>query len=87
MNSYYLLLENLAGQVETPPDGTLSRTLYNDDRLKAVLTNCRRHGADSQNRGGHSDFRAYLQGRVAWVEAVAPARGLKLRALFDAVAW
>jgi quercetin dioxygenase-like cupin family protein len=37
VNSSYLLLENLAGQVETPRDGTLSRTLYNDDRLKAVL--------------------------------------------------
>jgi hypothetical protein len=57
------------------------------DRLKAVLTNCQRYGAGSQNRDGHSDFRAHLQGRVAWVEAVAPARGAKLRALFDAIDW
>lgn len=57
------------------------------DRLKAVLTNCRRHGPRSQNRDEHSDFRAHLQGRVAWVEAVTPARGAKLRALFDAIDW
>ncbi len=57
------------------------------DRLKAVLTNCQRHGPGGQNRDGHTDFRAHLQGRVAWVEAVAPARGVKLRALFDAIDW
>lgn len=57
------------------------------DRLKAVLTNCQRHGASGQNRDGHTDFRAHLQGRVAWVEALAPARGAKLRALFDTIEW
>jgi hypothetical protein len=57
------------------------------DRLKAMLTNCRRHGAGGQNRDGHTDFRANLQGRVAWVEAVSPARGAKLRALFGAIDW
>jgi RNA-directed DNA polymerase len=57
------------------------------DRLKAVLTNCVRHGAGSQNREGHADFRAHLRGRVAWLESVAPARGAKLRALFDAIDW
>ena len=57
------------------------------DRLKAVLTNCQRHRADGQNRDGHTDFRAHLQGRVAWAESVAPTRGAKLRALFDAIDW
>jgi len=57
------------------------------DRLKAVLTNCQRHGASAQNRDGYRDFRAHLQGRVAWVEAVASARGARLRALFDAIDW
>jgi RNA-directed DNA polymerase len=57
------------------------------DRLKAVLTNCQRHGAGSQNRSAYADYRAHLQGRVAWVESVAPARGAKLRALFDAIDW
>jgi hypothetical protein len=57
------------------------------DRLKAVLTNCVRHGAASQNRQQLADFRGHLRGRLAWVEAVAPARGVKLRALFDAIDW
>jgi hypothetical protein len=57
------------------------------DRLKAVLTNCVRHGAASQNRHEHADFRSHLRGRVAWVEAVAPGRGAKLRALLDAIDW
>jgi len=57
------------------------------DRLKAVLTTCLRHGAETQNHEEHADFRGHLQGRVAWVEAVAPARGAKLRALFDAIRW
>jgi RNA-directed DNA polymerase len=57
------------------------------DRLKATLTNCRRHGVASQNREQHADFRGQLRGRVAWVEAVAPARGAKLRALFEAIDW
>jgi hypothetical protein len=57
------------------------------DCLKAVLTNCQRHGPSGQNRDGHADFCAHLQGRVAWVEWVAPARGAKLRTLFDAIDW
>ncbi len=37
------------------------------DRLKAVLTNCARHGPGDQNRDNHPDFRAHLTGRVAHV--------------------
>jgi hypothetical protein len=57
------------------------------DRLKAILHNCVRHGPASQNRSGIEDFQAHLRGRVAFVESVAPARGRKLRALFDQVDW
>lgn len=57
------------------------------DRLKATLTNCVRHGPASQNRAEHPDFRAHLQGRIAWVSMVSPRRGEKLRALFDAIRW
>ncbi len=57
------------------------------DRLKATLTNCVRHGFDSQNREGHIDFRSHLEGRVAWVESVNPARGMRLRGLLDVVKW
>lgn len=31
------VLTNLEGAIETPADGTLSRTLFQDERLKAVL--------------------------------------------------
>jgi len=37
MNAPYKLLADLVHQVETPADGTLSRTIYQDDRLKVVL--------------------------------------------------
>jgi quercetin dioxygenase-like cupin family protein len=37
MKSVYTMLENLASEVEAPADGTLSRTIYQDDQLKAVL--------------------------------------------------
>lgn len=57
------------------------------DALKATLTNCARHGAASQNRDGHHDFRAHLDGRIAWVERLNLRRGEKLRRLFDAIDW
>ena len=57
------------------------------DRLKAILTNCLRHGPAGQNRAGHPDFRAHLSGRIAWVEAVNPARAAKLRAIFERIRW
>jgi len=57
------------------------------DRLKAILTNCGRHGVETQNREGHRDFRAHLAGRVAYVGSLNPARGAKLEKLFAAIAW
>ncbi|MDR8729678.1 reverse transcriptase family protein [Burkholderia pseudomultivorans] len=57
------------------------------DLLKAILTNCVRHGPASQNRDAHADFRAHLAGRVAHAAALNAARGAKLRALFERIAW
>ncbi|MFV5216053.1 reverse transcriptase family protein [Azonexus caeni] len=57
------------------------------DRLKAILTNCRRHGPGGQNRDQHPDFRAYLQGRLAWLRQVNPGKGEKLLALFGQIDW
>ena len=57
------------------------------DRLKATLHNCLRHGPDGQNREGHIDFRAHLDGRVTWVETVNLRRGLKLRRMFESIDW
>ena len=55
------------------------------DTLKAILTNCVRLGAESQNREGHANFRAHLQGRVAFVKAVNPEKGKKLERLLDKI--
>ena len=57
------------------------------DRLKAILTNCLRHGPASQNRAGHADFRAHLRGRIAWIRQMNPARADKLQALFARIDW
>ena len=57
------------------------------DRLKAILHNCLRHGPAGQNRDGHADFRAHLDGRITWVETANPGKGHRLRLLFQQVAW
>lgn len=57
------------------------------DTLKAILTNCVRHGPATQNREAHPHFRHCLEGKVSWVAMVNPARGQRLRTLFDAIAW
>ncbi len=57
------------------------------DMLKATLTNCARRGPTSQNRDGHADFRAHLDGRITWIENLNLRRGEKLRRIFDAIAW
>jgi len=57
------------------------------DRLKATLTNCGRRGPAGENREKVEDFRAHLQGRVAFVASVNPAKGAKLRALFERIVW
>lgn len=37
MNSLYTILSNLGDEIAPPADGTLSRTVHQDDNLKAVL--------------------------------------------------
>lgn len=59
----------------------------NRDELKATLTNCLRHGAASQNRSGVTDFRAHLAGRVAHLAMINPARGQRIKELFDRIVW
>jgi RNA-directed DNA polymerase len=57
------------------------------DRLKATLTNCVHLGAESQNREAHSHFRAHLDGRVGFVEMINPARGKRLRSIYEQIIW
>jgi hypothetical protein len=63
----------------------VSRTDY--DQLKATLTNCVRHGPETQNRTGCENFHAHLVGRVSFVEMVNPARGQRLRTLLEQIKW
>ena len=76
--------QRLAGIVVNE-DTNFPRVDY--DRLKATLMNSVRHGPESQNRTGHDDFRAHLNGRVAFVEMLNPSRGKRLRQLFDSIEW
>lgn len=57
------------------------------DRLKAIVTNCLRHGPDSQNRGNSPHFRNVLRGQIAALSAIHPPRGRKMAALFDRIVW
>ena len=57
------------------------------DSLKATLHNCRMNGPQAENRADRHDFRAHIAGRVAWAEAVNPARALKLRRMFEEIRW
>ena len=57
------------------------------DKLKATLTNCARHGAASQNRENHADFRAYLAGRISYVKMVNPNRATRLQRMLEKIEW
>ena len=63
----------------------VSRADY--DSLRALLHNAIRHGAASQNRDGHTDFRAHVYGRIAWVGETGTQRRERLRALAEQVDW
>ncbi len=57
------------------------------DKLKAILFNCCRYGANSQNRENHHDFKAHLQGKIAYVKSINPTRAVKLERLFNQIDW
>lgn len=57
------------------------------DLLKAILTNCVRHGPETQNRQARPGFRAHLQGRIAFVEMINADKGMRLRRIFENIQW
>jgi RNA-directed DNA polymerase len=57
------------------------------DRLRALLHNAARDGPATHNRGAEPDFAAHVRGRIAWIAAVNPHRGDKLRRMFEQVDW
>lgn len=57
------------------------------DRLRALLHEARVRGPEAANRLGHDDFAAHVLGRIAWVAALNPPRGAKLRRQYEQVSW
>lgn len=58
----------------------IDRSYY--DELKAILTNCVRHGLESQNREQHEHFRAHLLGRIQYVRSLNRNRGGRLQNIY-----
>ena len=63
----------------------LSRVEY--DRLKAILTNCVRRGASTQNHAAIADFAAHLRGTISHAKFLNPHKGKKLEVLFQRIDW
>ena len=76
--------QQLAGVVVNE---TLNALRADFDTLKAILTNCARLGAASQNRDGVPNFRAHLAGKIAWIASLNAGKGARLRRLFDSITW
>jgi len=57
------------------------------DRLKAMLHRAAHRGPQAVSGLRQGDVRAQLLGRLAWIEQANPARGSRLRALFEGIAW
>jgi RNA-directed DNA polymerase len=52
-------------------------------RLRAILHRARAEGLEQQNREGRPNFRAWLEGKIAYVSMVRPEVGAKLRTALD----
>jgi RNA-directed DNA polymerase len=76
--------QHLAGLVTNQHANVMRKDV---DLLKAVLTNCIRFGAESQNRNSHPHFRLHLEGRISFVQSINPLKGTRLRELFDQIRW
>ena len=54
-------------------------------RLRAILHRAKTEGLEAQNRDGRPNFRAWLDGKIAFVAMVRPDVGAKLRAEFETI--
>lgn len=54
-------------------------------RLRAILHDAAQTGLEAQNREKRENFQAWLEGRIAYVSMVDPAKGERLRAAFLAL--
>jgi retron-type reverse transcriptase len=55
-------------------------------RLRAILHRAKKEGLESQNQHGQPNFRAWLEGMIAYVAMSRPAVGAKLRAALSEIA-
>ncbi len=60
---------------------------YKYDQLKAILYNCVRFGAASQNKQKHANFKAHLLGRISHVKSINPQRAVRLQRLYEEINW
>jgi retron-type reverse transcriptase len=52
-------------------------------RLRAILHQAKKTGLEAQNREKHPNFKAYLNGMIAYVAMIDAAKGAKLKAQLD----
>ena len=57
------------------------------DRLKATLHNCAKHGPDTQCTSDIHTFKNHLSGHIAHLSAIHPARGVRLKQVFNQIPW
>jgi hypothetical protein len=57
------------------------------DQIRAMLHNCARLGPASQDRERRGDFRAHVEGLVAWISGVDPRRGKVLEKALERIDW
>jgi quercetin dioxygenase-like cupin family protein len=65
MSDSYTHFVDLAAEVEPPTDGTLSRTLYHDERLKVVLFGFSAGQELSEHTAGTPAIMHIIQGEAA----------------------
>lgn len=76
--------QELAGIV-TNKKPSLGRDDYR--RLRAVIHNCQKHGANSQNQGGIPYFKEQLRGRISYLQQINPILGARMLCEFYKIPW
>ena len=56
-------------------------------RMEAILFNCVRYGPTSQNREAHPDFRAWMEGKLAYIRHLAPHHFERLDRHYRQIQW
>lgn len=76
--------QELAGII-TNKKPSLGRDDYR--RLRAIIHNCQRYGANSQNRGGIPYFKDQLRGRISYLQQINPILGARMLCEFYKIPW